>query len=167
MKLTRKLPSLGRRKWPRDETTAQGSYAGLPRTDHRRAQRSIMAEEHNTQHSVVYVAENKLEQIKVKLAWIAQLVGALSFKIDNMEKMIALQKDVVLLVGGMSLKIEKMEKMIATEKSVAQLVGDLSAKIENMEKMIASERRSAQEKWEAKLAQDKLAQIAAFFGPRV
>ena len=102
-----------------------------------------MAEEHNTQHSVVYVAENKLEQIKVKLAWIAQLVGALSFKIDN------------------------MEKMIATEKSVAQLVGALSAKIENMEKMIASERRSADEKWEAKLAQDKLAMIAALFCPPV
>ena len=100
-----------------------------------------MAEEHNTQHSVVYVAENKLEQIKVKLAWIAQLVGALSFKIDNMEKMIALQKDVVLLVGGLSLKIEKMEKMIA------------------------SERKSADEKYEAHLARDKLAMIAACVCP--
>ena len=93
------------------------------------------------------------------------MVGALSFKIDNMEKMIALQKDVVLLVGGMSLKIEKMEKMIATEKSVAQLVGALSAKIEKMEKMIASERKSANEKYEAHLARDKLAMIAACVCP--
>ena len=124
-----------------------------------------MAEEHNTQHSVVYVAENKLEQIKVKLAWIAQLVGALSFKIDNMEKMIALQKDVVLLVGRLSFKIDNMQKMIATEKSVAQLVGALSAKIENMEKMIASERKSANAKYEAHLARDKLAMIATLVCP--
>ena len=126
-----------------------------------------MAEEHNAQHSLVDVAEKKLEQIKVKLAWIAQLVGALSFKIDNMEKTIALQKDIVLLVSRLSFKIESMEKMIATENGVELLVGALSAKIENMEKMIKSERRSANENWEGKLAKNKLAMIAACVCPRV
>ena len=152
------------RKCPRDETTAQGSYVGLPHTDHRRAQRSIMAEEHNAQHSRMDVAEKKLEQIKVKLEEIDTVMKKFA---QDMCKVSETQKEVALLVSTLNFKFEKMEKMIATEQSVALLEGTLSAKIENMEKMIASEKRNGQDRWEAHVAQEKLARIAACFRPDV
>ena len=118
----------------------------------------------NAQHSRMDVAAKTLEQIKVKLEEIDSTLESNWKKFDTV---IETQKNAALLVGKLSFKIDNMEKMIATENSVALFVGALSAKIENMEKMIASERRSADYKWEAKVAQDKLAMIAALFCPPV